>query len=258
MRFVNPDITYFPFSLWHYSLLPMLLVSILGIVYIDSYWWLLLSIVNWWFLTLVCQSVALHRYFTHRSFKLAPWKERILACLCIFAHTGAPANFAVSHAYHHSNADKPTDLHDPANIGILNSVIARYPLTVFDFKSRPDLQTPFYINLDRYSTRIVILFQLILLLINWKIAVFGLIIPQLLAIISLLVGIVVMGHSNFLSYRNFNTDDKSKNSPLVFLIFFGEAWHNNHHANPGRFSFKEKWWEFDPAEYIVKLIRDDK
>lgn len=257
MRLVNPNIKYYPFSIWHYSLLPMFVVSLVGLYFIDSYYWLLLSVGMWWVFTIVCQSIGLHRYFTHRSFKLSLWKEKILACLTIFAHTGAPANFAVSHAYHHKHADQPDDLHDPSQIGILNSLIARYPYTEFDFNSRPDLQTPFYKTLDKYSTKIVIAVQLALLFINWKIAIFGLIIPQLLSVFSLLAGIVVMGHGKFASYRNFESNDKSRNSPLVFLFFFGEAWHNNHHANPGRACFKEKWWEFDPASFIVDIIRDD-
>jgi stearoyl-CoA desaturase (delta-9 desaturase) len=35
----------------------------------------------------------------------------------------------------------------------------------------------------------------------------------------------------------------------------GEGWHNNHHANPGNYSNKERWWEFDPSGIIIALIK---
>ena len=30
--------------------------------------------------------------------------------------------------------------------------------------------------------------------------------------------------------------------------------HNNHHANLGKLTTKEKWWEFDPVVNICKVV----
>lgn len=59
---------------------------------------------------------------------------------------------------------------------------------------------------------------------------------------------------NILGYRNFNTDDYSKNIPLAGYLTFGEAWHNNHHGDPANISFASKWWEWDLVGQIAKRI----
>jgi len=46
-------------------------------------------------------------------------------------------------------------------------------------------------------------------------------------------------------YRNFATDDDSKNCWWVSLLSAGEGWHNNHHADPTCAAHGRKWWEFD-------------
>ena len=34
---------------------------------------------------------------------------------------------------------------------------------------------------------------------------------------------------SILGYRNYETNENSKNIPLAGYLTFGEAWHNNHH-----------------------------
>jgi stearoyl-CoA desaturase (delta-9 desaturase) len=55
-------------------------------------------------------------------------------------------------------------------------------------------------------------------------------------------------------YRNFNTDDKSKNSlPFDFLLM-GELFQNNHHKSPNSPNFAMKAFEFDPTYPVMKLL----
>ena len=46
-------------------------------------------------------------------------------------------------------------------------------------------------------------------------------------------------------YRNYETDENSRNNWLVGLISNGEGWHNNHHADQRSARHGHKWWEFD-------------
>ena len=39
-----------------------------------------------------------------------------------------------------------------------------------------------------------------------------------------------------------------------FYDSWGEGWHNNHHANPRAWSYREKWWEWDPGAAVVWVI----
>jgi stearoyl-CoA desaturase (delta-9 desaturase) len=56
-------------------------------------------------------------------------------------------------------------------------------------------------------------------------------------------------------YRTYNLNDQSTNNWLWAIPSWGEAWHNNHHRYPKRFSFGDKWWEIDISALIIKLIR---
>lgn len=57
-----------------------------------------------------------------------------------------------------------------------------------------------------------------------------------------------------LGYRNFDTDEFSKNIPLAGYLTWGEAWHNNHHGDAVNPSFKVKWWEWDLVGQIASFI----
>ena len=46
-------------------------------------------------------------------------------------------------------------------------------------------------------------------------------------------------------YRNYETDEGSRNNVLVGLVSNGEGWHNNHHADPRSARHGHRWWEFD-------------
>ena len=245
----------FPFSLWHYWLLVMVCASTIAIILIDNYYWLLLSVVVWLFLSTIGTHVGLHRYFTHRSFFLNPIKEKILAIITILSYTGDPIGYACTHVHHHLASDTPLDAQSWTNVGIGNCLVGRFQQTDFNFESRSDLNTEFYYWINRNRVTVVIAIQVVLFLINWKLAIFGLVIPQVLSVISLLAGTVLLVHTDKLGYTNFNTNDLSTNSPLAFILATGEAWHNNHHANPRSPTTQVKWWEIDPVYWIICLIR---
>jgi stearoyl-CoA desaturase (delta-9 desaturase) len=52
-------------------------------------------------------------------------------------------------------------------------------------------------------------------------------------------------------YRNYQTDESSRNNILVGLISNGEGWHNNHHAAPRSAKHGHKWWELDVTYLTV-------
>jgi stearoyl-CoA desaturase (delta-9 desaturase) len=64
-------------------------------------------------------------------------------------------------------------------------------------------------------------------------------------------------HSN-VGYRNFETNDLSRNVPLLGYLVWGNGWHNNHHFNPGQFDFGKAVSgknEFDPCILFLPFIR---
>jgi stearoyl-CoA desaturase (Delta-9 desaturase) len=54
--------------------------------------------------------------------------------------------------------------------------------------------------------------------------------------------------------RAFETNDASRNEWIVGLLGFGEGWHNNHHAFPRSAFHGLRWWQFDLAGYVIRLL----
>ena len=55
-------------------------------------------------------------------------------------------------------------------------------------------------------------------------------------------------------YRNYETNDSSRNNLLIGIIAAGEGWHNNHHADPGSARHGHKWWEIDLTWQVIRLL----
>lgn len=77
-------------------------------------------------------------------------------------------------------------------------------------------------------------------------------------ILNSVMGFYTAGMINVLchkfGYRNFNTDDNSRNLTWVNYIHFGVGLHNNHHAFPQSYTNKVKDFEFDPSAWLIKNI----
>ena len=55
-------------------------------------------------------------------------------------------------------------------------------------------------------------------------------------------------------YRNYETDEDSRNNVFVGLISNGEGWHNNHHAFPQSARHGHRSWEFDVTWLTIRLL----
>jgi stearoyl-CoA desaturase (delta-9 desaturase) len=55
-------------------------------------------------------------------------------------------------------------------------------------------------------------------------------------------------------YRNYDTDEDSRNNLLVGIVANGEGWHNNHHADPRSARHGHRWWEIDVTYLAVRVL----
>jgi len=55
-------------------------------------------------------------------------------------------------------------------------------------------------------------------------------------------------------YRNYETDEDSRNNLVDGLISNGEGWHNNHHADPRSARHGHRWWEIDNTWLTIRLL----
>lgn len=65
---------------------------------------------------------------------------------------------------------------------------------------------------------------------------------------------VINGVGHYWGYRNFETQDASRNILPWGILIGGEELHNNHHAYGVSARLSNKWWEFDIGWLYIRLL----
>jgi stearoyl-CoA desaturase (delta-9 desaturase) len=196
-----------------------------------------------------------HRYFAHRSYKLARLPQFVMAFGGTTAAQKGPLWWAAHHRDHHRYSDTDRDVHSPikgfwwSHVGWILS--DRYKETKFegirDFARYPELR---WLNRHDWVGPWV-LGVLAYLVGGWS----GLVVGFFLSTVLLWHGtFIVNSVAHVFGRRRYATDDTSRNSLLVALATGGEGWHNNHHhyqasARQGFF-----WWEIDTTWYVLRML----
>jgi stearoyl-CoA desaturase (delta-9 desaturase) len=199
-----------------------------------------------------------HRLLTHGSFHTYSSVRRLLALLGVSAGEGPPITWVAVHRKHHQHADKPGDPHSPRDGGWWSHVLWVFPrprepqwTAMIERYGKDLLQDPFMRMLE--TTFLVWHFALGALLFfggwwcwNLHVGLSLLVYGMFLRLVWVLhITWAVNSASHIWGYRNYETNDDSRNLWWVGLLAYGEGWHNNHHAFPGRARHGHRWWEID-------------
>jgi len=220
-----------------------------------------------------------HRMLTHKAATFPKWLERIFVLCGVCCLEGSPLWWVCVHRMHHQHSDEAGDPHSPKENffwGHMQWIYTIDPrqrsLSTFE-KYIPDLMTdPFLRWLHRGNKWVFIYFAHALL-----IGVLGLGLGFLIAdstevalqigtqifVWCVLVRTVYVWHITWLvnsashrwGYRNYATNDGSRNNVVVALLTNGEGWHNNHHATPRACSQGHRWWEIDLTFTFVRALQ---
>jgi len=223
-------------------------------------------------------SLCYHRLLTHRGFRCAKWLEHGLAILGFCAVQDTPARWVAVHRRHHQHADEQPDPHSPlvsflwSHVGWIvmqNEELNR--LGIYERYAKDLLQDRFYKRLERHGSQLsIILLQATLFFVTGFFAelAFGATLiaafqfGSSLVIWGLFVRTVVVWHQTWAvnsvthlwGYRNYATDEGSRNHPIVGYFSNGEGWHNNHHADPRSAKYGHRWWEVDTTWLFIRLL----
>jgi stearoyl-CoA desaturase (delta-9 desaturase) len=224
-------------------------------------------------------NLCFHRLLTHRSFTCPKWLEHGLAILGVCCLQDTPARWVAVHRLHHQHSDEPKDPHSPlvtffwGHMGWL--LIPNFALSRMDLYERYAkdlLRERFYMNLERrlfwvwINLALWIVFYTVGFMLGW--AMTGELMGGVQFGLSLLVwGVflrtVLVWHitwsvnsvTHMWGYRNYDTDENSRNNIFVGLWSNGEGWHNNHHAQPRAAAHGHKWWEFDVTYLTIRFLQ---
>jgi fatty-acid desaturase len=219
-----------------------------------------------------------HRLLTHRGIVCPKWLEHTFAVLGVCCMQDTPARWVATHRRHHEHADQQSDPHSPlvhllwGHMGWLifkNRELTRLGLA--NRYAKDILRDSFYARLERKDLWLAIVAA------SWVIFFLGGVSTQLLlgapAIDALQFGLSVLVWGVFVrtvvvwhitwsvnsiahvwGYRNYDTDESSRNNVIVALLSSGEGWHNNHHADPRSARHGHLWWELDVTWLTIRLL----
>ncbi|CCE06263.1 Delta 9 acyl-lipid fatty acid desaturase [Bradyrhizobium sp. STM 3843] len=223
-------------------------------------------------------NICYHRLLTHRGFKCPKWFEHVLAVIAIGCVQDTPARWVAVHRLHHQHTDEQCDPHSPlvnflwSHVGWLvlkNPDLRR--LKIYDRYAKDILRDPFYAALERDWL------QLEIILLQWavffgagflaEVVMGGAVMDAVqfgasILIWGVFVRTVVVWHQTWAvnsvahlwGYRNYQTDEDSRNNIIVGVLAHGEGWHNNHHADPRSARHGHKWWELDTTWLTIRLF----
>ena len=234
----------------HNRLILFTLASIVGLIYLWSPYYLMLTFIGYCLMT-IGQDIGYHRYYTHRTFTCTWYVESFIwFCTFISCISDSLIGYVQTHRYHHKTADTVDDFHPVA----INPWLAWFGHAKVDCKniSVDDLSNiKFHKFMQRHLYKIYFTFLLIVMYVNLYIAFYFLILP------SALVQHATSATNVFChlyGYRNFNTPDNSRNNTFINIITGGTGLHNNHHANPSAYNQKVKSNEFDLLGWLIKHV----
>jgi fatty-acid desaturase len=213
-------------------------------------------------------TVGYHRLLSHKAFKIPPWLEYFIVSGGYLALEGSPVAWVATHRVHHRYSDMEGDPHSPRD-GFWHSFIGWLPKPKEKFTGEqieqtvPDLwRDPVYRYLDFNHTRKHAMVCLAAC-VAFRVAIFALLGPiALLANVAAMLGAFIgpfwvnsVCHIQDYGYRNFITEDRSRNVWWVGLIGLGEGWHNNHHAVPQSARHGMKVSEIDLSWYFIRSLQ---
>jgi stearoyl-CoA desaturase (Delta-9 desaturase) len=211
-------------------------------------------------------SVLYHRALTHGAIRLSPFAHWLVV------NTGAwltgidPKTWVCMHRLHHTHSDTDRDPHSPWNHGVFGVMFAQlryYEKVMIKLQTRrseytsvvPDLKFPISWVIRKklwwlpYLVHAGVAVLLGFLFNAW---LFGA--AYWLGMMSHPIqGWLVNSLAHRFGYRNFNTEDRSKNNSVVAWFVLGEGYQNNHHHDPSSAKFSVRWFEFDVGYLLTRI-----
>lgn len=211
--------------------------------------------------TIASVTIFLHRHQAHRALTLHPIASHFFR-FWLWLTTGmVTREWVAVHRKHHAKCETDADPHSPQIHGIWRVLFggvwfyrksATEPETLDVYgRGTPNdwLERNIY---SRYTFLGLVSLGII------EVVLFGL--PGVAILVTQIVWIplwaagVINGIGHYWGYRNFETQDASRNIIPLGVLIGGEEFHNNHHAYMYSAKLANKWWELDVGWVYIRLL----
>lgn len=242
-----------PSTLRIIQFLSIILIIICPFVTDITWQYIALSVFMFYVYSVLGISMMLHRYYSHKSFKLNLFVKWFFTMFAVLAGRGSPLGWVYIHRIHHGTSDTEKDPHSPHYntfkfIGF-KPVQENKKINHFIVK---ELLTTAHIKIDKYYLLVILSFLMLLSIINVNLIFFMWAIPVFVVSVT---QTMFNYFAHMKGYRNFETTDRSTNNLYLWPFILGDAWHNNHHANAQQISTKVLKYEYDPIGVLINLIK---
>ena len=240
---------------------------------------LILSIVGIYVFGTLGINICYHRLLTHRSFQTPRWLERFFALLALCCLEGSPVTWVANHRMHHQHSDKEEDPHSPviaflwSHIGWLlmeNGSVSS--LRACERYARDIAKDPFYFALSRRQQWVLVYLAHAALFFLAGMGFGALFGGESVTAVQMGLSWLVWGvfvrtvlvwhitwsvnsFTHLAGYRNYETNENSRNNWVVALLANGEGWHNNHHADQRSAAHGHRWYEIDVTYLTILALK---
>jgi len=198
--------------------------------------WLLLLIICSYYIFTAISEVTVHRYFSHKSYEVSAFTEKILLFLALFVGQGSIMHWVIVHRQHHAFEDTDKDPHSPLFVPKWKLLLGIFPKLQYKPALVADMLRSPYRNYILFEKKYYILLWTTIWAISFLIS------PWIMFFI---VGgatwwflgtslINIVGHDSN-NKKRFSNAVGYNSGWLNFVTGAGN--HNNHHARPQSHTF---------------------